>query len=133
MVENNQGNEDKLSIVPDNATTKTKTPKNVRQIGKIGEGLAIYVEDYVKTYTKQLAENDYSSRCIAVLVGEYRTIEEQKKVFIYGAIKVEFEEQEERNVFNESTWTAIYEEIKVYFQESEIVGWYYWIRRFVNS
>lgn len=105
--------------------SKVKTPKNVRQIGKIGDGLRIYVEDYVKTYTKQLAEGDYINRSIAVLVGEYRNTDLERNVFLYGAIKVEIEEWNEENVFTEETWTIIYEKIKEYFPDAEIVGWYY--------
>lgn len=106
-------------------SSKVKTPKNVRQIGKIGEGLRIYVEDYVKTYTKQLVESDYSSRCIAVLVGEYHSNDQDRNVFLYGAIKVECDCQDEDNIFTEEVWTVIYEKIKAYFPDAEIVGWYY--------
>ncbi len=104
---------------------KVKTPKNVRQIGKIGDGLRIYVEDYVKTYTKQLVEGDYTSHCIAVLVGEYRNTDHERNVFLYGAIKVDVESNEQENVFTEGVWTEIYEKIKEYFPDAEIVGWYY--------
>ena len=109
----------------DKVNSKVKVPKNVRQIGKIGDGLRIYVEDYVKTYTKQLAEGDYINRSIAVLVGEYRNTDTERNVFLYGAIKVEMEEWSQESVFTEETWTIIYEKIKEYFPDAEIVGWYY--------
>lgn len=125
MAENKQGNGEDHSRIMDRTSSKVKTPKNVRQIGKIGDGLAIYVEDYVKTYTKQLAETDYTSRCIAVLVGEYRNNEFLRNVFIYGAIKVEADISEGQAIFTEEVWTEIYEKIKQYFPEAEIVGWYY--------
>ena len=117
--------EDNLTTISEKVNSKVKTPKNVRQIGKIGEGLRIYVEDYVKTYTKQLAESDYASRSIAVLVGEYRNLDSERNVFLYGAIKVDSEDPQEGNVFTEDTWTVIYEKIKQYFPDAEIVGWYY--------
>ncbi|MDD5937371.1 MAG: LysM peptidoglycan-binding domain-containing protein [Clostridiales bacterium] len=116
---------DNLITVSEKANLKVKTPKNVRQIGKIGDGLKIYIEDYVKTYTKQLAEGDYTNHCIAVLVGEYRNTDQERNVFLYGAIKVETEEVESQNIFTEEVWTIIYEKIKEYFPEAEIVGWYY--------
>ena len=116
---------DRLISNSEKVNSKLKTPKNVRQIGKIGDGLRIYVEDYVKTYTKQLAEGDYINRSIAVLVGEYRNGDIERNIFIYGAIKVEVEEWGEDSVFTEDTWTTIYEKIKEYFPDAEIVGWYY--------
>lgn len=106
-------------------TSKIKIPKNVRQIGKIGDQLKIYMEDYVKTYTRQLAESDYASRCMAILVGEYRHEEEDRNVFIYGAILVENCLEDGRIVLKEDSWAHIYEKIKLYFSEAEIVGWYY--------
>lgn len=119
------GKEDNLITISDKVNVKVRTPKNVRQIGKIGDGLKIYVEDYVKTYTKQLAEGDFTNRCIAVLVGEYRSNDLERNVFLYGAIKVEVNESEQLDVFTEDTWTTIYEKIKEYFPDAEIVGWYY--------
>lgn len=117
--------EDNLTTKTEKVNTKVKAPKNVRQIGKIEDGLRIYVEDYVKTYTKQMAETDYASRSIAVLVGEYRHVDDERNVFLYGAIKVETEEGQDYNIFTEETWTLIYEKIKQYFPDAEIVGWYY--------
>ncbi|ABX40441.1 LysM peptidoglycan-binding domain-containing protein [Lachnoclostridium phytofermentans] len=105
--------------------SKIKIPKNVRQIGKIGDQLKIYMEDYVKTYTRQLAESDYASRCMAVLVGEYRHEEDNRNVFIYGAILVENCFEDGKIVLKEDSWAMIYEKIKQYFSEAEIVGWYY--------
>lgn len=106
-------------------TSKIKIPKNVRQIGKIGDQLKIYMEDYVKTYTRQLAETDYANRCMAILVGEYRHEDEDRNAFIYGAILVENCFENGSIVLKEETWANIYEKIKQYFSEAEIVGWYY--------
>lgn len=107
------------------SNTKIKTPKNVRQIGKIGDSLKIYVEDYVKTYTKQLAEGEYAQRCVAILIGEYRVIDDVKDVFIYGAIGISDAYNGENIQFTEGMWTSTYEMIKQYFPDGEIVGWYY--------
>lgn len=126
-------NHDNFITDSEKVNLKVKTPKNVRQIGKIGDGLRIYVEDYVKTYTKQLVEGDYTSHCIAVLVGEYRNTEQERNVFLYGAIKVDVEENEQEKVFTEGVWTNIYEKIKEYFPEAEIVGWYYGGTGFENE
>lgn len=104
---------------------KTKYPKNVRQIGKIGDSFKIYVEDYVNTYTKQIAERDPSERCAAVLIGEYRSLEGERDVFIYGAIELRNACADGRVCFTEEVWTNVYEVIKQYFPEGEIVGWYF--------
>ncbi|HBY71668.1 MAG TPA: peptidoglycan-binding protein, partial [Lachnospiraceae bacterium] len=37
-----------------------KMPKNIRQVGKVSGNRKIYVEDYVMTFIKQLAGEDYS-------------------------------------------------------------------------
>ena len=107
------------------SNNKIKTPKNVRQIGKIGDSLKIYVEDYVKTYTRQLAEGEYAQRCVAILIGEYRIIDGVKDVFIYGAIGTSEAYDGENIQFTEGIWTNTYEMIKQYFPDGEIVGWYY--------
>ena len=105
--------------------SRIKSPKNVRQIGKIGNNLKIYVEDYVKTYTRQLAEDDLMERCIAILIGEYRVLEGEKDLFIYGAIGTGKAYAGGKIEFTEEVWTSIYEIIKQYFPEGEIVGWYF--------
>lgn len=103
---------------------KRTIPKNIRQIGRIEDGLKIYVEDYVKTYMKQLSEEELSENPVAVLVGEYQRTEEGRCVFIYGAIRAEQIWEEDTIVFTEDTWTTIYETIKRYFPEAEIAGWF---------
>lgn len=99
-------------------------PKNLRQIGKINEGLKIYVEDYVKTFIRQLAESEPDEITAAVLVGEYAKNEEDRYVFIYGAIKLHDILHDEEIKLSEDTWTSVYETIKHYFPEGEITGWY---------
>lgn len=125
MIENIYSGDTTSSSHTGKSNTKIKTPKNVRQIGKIGEFFKIYVEDYVKTYTKQLAEGDFSERCIAILIGEYRIIDGVKDVFIYGAIGTSNAYKDENIEFTEGVWTNIYEIIKQYFPDGEIVGWYF--------
>ena len=106
-------------------TDKKRTiPKNIRQIGKIEDGLKIYVEDYVKTYMKQLSEEELSENPTAVLVGEYQRTQEERSVFIYGAIRLEQIWDADKIVFTEDTWTGVYEMIKKYFPEAEIAGWF---------
>lgn len=125
MIENIYSGDTTKNSHTGKSNTKIKTPKNVRQIGKIGDSFQIYVEDYVKTYTRQLAEGDYSERCIAILIGEYRVMDGIKDVFIYGAIGTSNAYKDEKIEFSEGVWTNIYEVIKQYFPDGEIVGWYF--------
>ena len=122
MVEKRYESEEKTTS---KAGAKVKIPKNIRQIGQISDKLRIYVEDYVKTYARQLAEGDYTERCVAVLVGEYTQSEVGRNVFIYGAVEAEGAYFDGKVTFNEGIWAAVYENIKKYFPEGEIVGWYY--------
>lgn len=101
-----------------------KMPKNIRQVGKINATKRIYVEDYVMTYIKQLAGNDFSQCKIAVLVGHHLNLENGHNIFISGALEVHNIETTGEIIFSNDTWTEIYETIKKYFVESEIVGWF---------
>lgn len=101
-----------------------KMPKNIRQVGKSGTNRKIYVEDYVMTYIKQLAGEDYSSCRVAVLVGQYVKQENCRSLFIYGAVEVEDIDISNEITFSNDNWTAIYENIKKYFVEAEILGWF---------
>lgn len=118
----NNANFENGQVVANNS--KRSVPKNIKQIGKIEDGLKIYVEDYVKTYIRQIAEEEIAENPVAVLVGEYLRSEEERSVFIYGAIKVDQVWQEEQIIFSEETWTIVYEKIKKYFPDAEIAGWF---------
>ncbi len=101
-----------------------KMPKNIRQVGKSNATRKIYVEDYVMTFIKQLAGEDYSTCRVAVLVGQYVKQENCRSLFIYGAVEVNDIDTSNEIVFSNDTWTAIYESIKKYFVEAEILGWF---------
>jgi LysM repeat protein len=99
-------------------------PKNVRQIGKSNSNKKIYVEDYVMTYIKQMAGGDYSACKVAVLVGQCIRLENCRNIFISGAVEVRDIDLTSETTFSNDTWGRIYEEIKKYFVETEIVGWF---------
>lgn len=101
-----------------------KLPKNIRQVGKSNANKKIYVEDYVMTFIKQLTGEDYSKCRIAVLVGQYIKAENCRNIFISGAIEVEDIDVAGEIVFSNDTWAVIYENIKKYFVDAEIVGWF---------
>lgn len=107
-----------------NAQTLFKMPKNIRQIGKSNSSKKIYVEDYVMTYVKQLAGEDYTGLSVAVLVGQCIKVDNVRNIFVSGAVKVQNIDTEGDIEFTNDTWTSIYEDIKQYFVETEIVGWF---------
>lgn len=100
-----------------------KFPKNVRQVGQIDENQKIYIEDYVVTYIKQLAMKNYEKYQVAVLVGKYICSEHHKNIFINGAIEIK-ETLDENLIFSKEAWSEIYENIKKYFNDVEITGWF---------
>jgi LysM repeat protein len=101
-----------------------KMPKNVRQVGKSNPSKKIYVEDYVMTYIKQLAGGDFSKCKIAVLVGQSIKLDNCRNIFISGAVEVNDVDVSNEIAFSNDIWTGIYEDIKKYFVETEIVGWF---------
>ncbi len=104
--------------------TTLKMPKNIRQVGKSGGSKRIYIEDYVMTYLKQLTGEEYSGMNIAVLVGQSIRTESSRNIFISGAVKVDDIGSDNNIVFTNDIWSRVYEEIKQYFADGEIVGWY---------
>ncbi len=101
-----------------------KMPKNIRQIGKSNATKKVYVEDYVMTYIKQLAGGDYSGLKIAVLVGQCIRLENCRNIFVSGALEVKDLDTTGEITFSNDTWTGIYEDIKKFFTDAEIVGWF---------
>lgn len=102
-----------------------RLPKNIRQVGTPKGGRRIYVEDYVVTYLNQLAKPGNTYARGAILLGEYKETEEQGVIFISGALEaqnVEFDIDEID--FNNDVWTEIYNDVKRFFPDLEVVGWF---------
>lgn len=100
-----------------------KVPKNVRQIGQVNDKKKIYVEDYVMSFVKKVGlKKDISSELV-VLLGQFVKINNCQCTFISGAIEIKNVIYEDNLVFNNEIWTEIYETIKQYFNNVEIVGW----------
>ncbi|MDF2951255.1 MAG: putative rane protein [Anaerocolumna sp.] len=101
-----------------------KLPKNIRQIGYFGGSKRIiYVEDYVMTFMKQLAQKEHTGLRIAVLLGHYVQSEAGKNLFVKGAIEMKEADINQGSAFSDEGWTSVYENIKKYFTDVEIVGW----------
>lgn len=101
-----------------------KLPKNIRQIGNIpNHNKIIYVEDYVMTFMKQIGQKEPANCNIAVLLGYFVRTEERKHIFIKGAVEMKYADFNNGICFTDESWTSIYESIKKYFTDVEIVGW----------
>ena len=109
----------------DNIFAGITLPKNIRQIGAPSGNRRIYIEDYVMTYLKQLANPNSSYARGAILVGETYQNEYGQVVFISGALAAQNLELDlEESTFDGETWSYIYQEVKHYFPELQVVGWF---------
>lgn len=124
MIESVYSNENTEANRTSSVQANFRMPKNIRQIGKNNSSKRIYIEDYVMTFIKQLAGEDYSTSHVAVLLGQYVRIEQGRCLFVSGAVEVKDIELSDNITFTNDHWTVIYENIKKYFVESEIVGWF---------
>lgn len=124
MIETVFSNENGEPKRPGRVQASFKMPKNIRQVGRSNASKKIYVEDYVMTFIKQLAGEDYSKYRAAVLVGQYAKIENSRCLFISGAVEVEDLDFTNGISFSNDVWNTIYEDIKKFFVEEEIVGWF---------
>ncbi len=61
-------------------------PKNKKQIGCIGKGDKIYIEDYAVTYLNQIARAYETKNGFAGLFGTCREVEGIKEYYIYAAV-----------------------------------------------
>ena len=101
-----------------------KMPKNIKQVGKTGQNPEIYIEDYAESYLRRLSECDYTECRAAVLVGEVVQLERNRVVFVQGAIEAEGAVQENELHFTQAIWDDVYEQVKTYFPNREVVGWF---------
>ncbi len=109
----------------DEEKNNLKLPKNIRQVGKPGEKIKIYIEDYVITYINQIARESADQQRLAVLLGKLDKNKEDTVAFIDGAVEAKnVVVQEDQVVFTSEIWTRIYDEIGQYFHNTEIVGWF---------
>jgi len=99
-------------------------PTNIKQIGSIGDGLRIYVEDYVCTFLHQYAEAGGYGERLAFLVGRHLMIDGQPILFINGAIHGKHAEEYEGFLrFSEKSRDYAETVLDEHFPMMEIVGW----------
>lgn len=124
MIETIYSNENETSSSMIRVQPVFKMPKNIRQVGKVSNSRIIYIEDYVMTFIKQLAMENETSCKIAVLIGQHVKVDTSRNIFISGAIEVEGIDWSCDGMFTNDIWTNIYDNIKKYFVDFEIVGWF---------
>lgn len=106
-------------------TVTIKPPKNIRQIGSPRGRHKIYVEDYVYTFLHATVFEGENPKRAAVLLGRSEVAKDIRYTFISSAVDCgDFVFQEDGILFDESCWEYIYKEIKEYFDNQEIVGWF---------
>ncbi|MDO5541213.1 MAG: LysM domain-containing protein [Eubacteriales bacterium] len=93
-----------------------KLPKNVRQIGEIGGGKIIYVEDYVITFLEGIALKEQKKK--AILLGSVRYDEEKCYIFVDGALETDGFD------LNDQEKEDLLEKMEKYFKEKSVVGWF---------
>lgn len=78
-------------------------PKNIRQMGKLGDTCQIYVEDFVYTYVHRTLHEEVKENEIpaAVLLGKTYRRGSQEYIFISGAQQVDFSFAGESTVYAE--------------------------------
>ena len=101
---------------------EVRIPKNIRQIGDNKSKRKIYVEDYVMTNLKKKPDIEDGIK-YGVLLGDIKRSKGNTYVFIRGMVETR-EIIENSIIFNDDTWATIYKDIKNYFQDLEIVGWF---------
>ena len=93
-------------------------PKNMRQIGEPGTGIRILVEDYAYTYLCQLARENLTGMSTVILLGKIR---EDQAVYIQGAMEIAMG-QEINQWFSGENWRSVFEMMKTWFEDLEIVA-----------
>ena len=99
-------------------------PANIKQIGSIGDGLRVYMEDYVYTYLQQHADAGGYDEKLAYLAGRDMIIDGQNVLFISGAMQAKHTVNQDGILhFTDESHAKANEDIEDYFPGQEIVGW----------
>lgn len=101
-----------------------RLPKNIKQIGQSEMDMnnQIYIEENVLAYIKQTSYKESQIR-YGVLLGDKKQGNGYTYIFINGMVDVE-EIIEDSIIFSDDVWTRIYDNIRRYYKEGIIVGWY---------
>lgn len=101
-------------------------PRNIRQIGMIHGNYRIYIEDYVDTFLRRIAEKTEQDKGgLAILFGNAEWADGVNYVFAKGAVLVEEESITKEHVsISNDAWKQIQETGEKYFEELAVVGWF---------
>ena len=100
-------------------------PNNRRQIGQPGlSSLEVFIEDYAFSYARGLSERDYTGCVVGVLVGEYIDGRQGDKILVKGVLEARDVLRYDAVCFTEDNWAGIYRDIRDYFPNLQIVGWF---------
>lgn len=99
-----------------------RIPKNIRQIGNNQSKKKVYIEDYVMTHLKKKPDNEDNVK-YGVLLGEVKKGNGNMYIFVKAMVQVK-DVIENSVIFNDDIWTELYKDIKQYFENMEIVGWF---------
>lgn len=100
-----------------------KLPRNIRACGQGGGPVPVYIEDYVSTYIRRLAESGFPECSAVVLVGQVMDTEIGRCLFVRGGVNANRICVGDKPVFDEDVWNEVYEKIRMYFPDDEVVGW----------
>ena len=116
-------------MIADEETGSFSIPRNIRQVGLIGDSFRIYMEDYVYTFLKRLSEKrgeDGREGHLAILKGETHWKNDITYVFVRGCVLAEAAElSAEKVVLSEKDWEGLHQEEEEYFSSEETVGWFF--------
>lgn len=101
-----------------------RMPKNMRQIGQITGNKRVYVEDYVTTFIRKRMEGEEEEKA-AVVLGYSWKENGILHIFVQGAIEIQDISIAREETFSNETWSQIYEDVKKYFEDLEVIGWYF--------
>ena len=102
---------------------RLQLPKNIRQIGNIQGPVRIYVEDYVYTYLHGSGRPGWAHRG-SIFLGNRCQENGQKFIFISGLVHIPDEcFQDGIPEFTDLMWGSIYQEMKQFYEDVEILGW----------
>ncbi len=87
-------------------------PKSVRQIGRARGSRRIYIEDYVWTFSRQMARQAGEAEAAGVLLGKTVIKKGERYLFISGMVEIEDFMLRTSEEFSQEMWTSIYSGIK---------------------
>lgn len=102
-----------------------RLPNNRRQIGNPAqEEPEVFIEDYAFSFAKSLSERDYTGCVVGVLAGEYVEGGQGDKILVRGVLEAKGVLRHDVISFSEESWAEIYRDMRAYFPEMQIVGWF---------